>query len=68
MRMIFAGLAAMTLSMIVIPSNIVNVDKSVQMPILYLLSFIFGYSIEGFIRLLNRLNAGIENIAKIKTQ
>jgi hypothetical protein len=60
MRMIFAGLAALTISMLFIPANVFAIDQNAQKPLIYLMSFIFGYSIEGFIRLLNRMNSAIE--------
>ena len=61
MRMIFAGLAALTISMLFIPANVITIDQNAQKPLIYLMSFIFGYSIEGFIRLLNKMNEAIEN-------
>lgn len=61
MRMVFAALAALTISMIFIPANIITLDQNAQKPLIYVISFIFGYSIEGFIRLLNKMNATIEN-------
>ncbi len=56
MRTAFAGLAALTLSMLLVPSNILTVGVDLNRPLVYLLSFIFGYSIEAFVSTLNMLN------------
>ncbi|MEW9920044.1 hypothetical protein AB2B41_10540 [Marimonas sp. MJW-29] len=56
MRTAFAGLAALTLSMLLVPSNILTAGVDLNRPIVYLLSFIFGYSIEAFVSTLNMLN------------
>lgn len=56
MRTAFAGLAALTLSMLLVPSNILTVGADLNRPLVYLLSFIFGYSIEAFVSTLNMLN------------
>ena len=56
MRTAFAGLAALTLSMLLVPSNILTVGVELNRPFIYLLSFIFGYSIEAFVGTLNTLN------------
>ena len=56
MRTAFAGLAALTLSMLLVPSNIFTVGVELNRPFIYLLSFIFGYSIEAFVGTLNTLN------------
>ena len=56
MRTAFAGLAALTLSMLLVPSNILTVGVDLNRPLVYLLSFIFGYSIEAFVSTLNGLN------------
>lgn len=56
MRTIFAGLAALTLSMLLVPSNILTAGVELNRPLIYLLSFIFGYSVEVFINTLNLLN------------
>ena len=56
MRTAFAGLAALTLSMLLVPTNILTVGVDLNRPIIYLLSFIFGYSIEAFVSTLNVLN------------
>lgn len=56
MRTIFAGLAAMTLSMLLVPSNILTAGVELNRPLIYLLSFIFGYSVEVFINTLNMFN------------
>jgi hypothetical protein len=55
-RMIFAGLAALTFSMLLVPSNIIAVGVDLNRPVIYLLCFIFGYSIETFVNTLNLLN------------
>jgi len=57
MRTIFAGLAALTLSMLLVPSNILTAGVELNRPLIYLLSFIFGYSVEVFINTLNLLNS-----------
>ncbi len=59
LRMVFGALAALTFSMIFIPANVISFGLGSQTPIVYLLSFIFGYSVEGFIRILNVFNAYI---------
>ena len=56
MRTIFAGLAAMTLSMLLVPSNILTAGVELNRPLIYLLSFVFGYSVEVFINTLNLFN------------
>ncbi len=56
MRTAFAGLAALTLSMLIVPSNALSTGAEISRPLVYLISFIFGYSIEGFVNLLNNLN------------
>lgn len=56
MRTMFAGLAAMTLSMLLVPSNILTAGVELNRPLIYLLSFVFGYSVEVFINTLNMLN------------
>lgn len=68
-RMIFAGLAALTFSMLLVPSNILAVGVDLNRPLIYLLSFIFGYSIEAFVNTLNLLNTYFaNNIAARKKQ
>ena len=61
MRTAFAGLAALTLSMLIVPSNALSVGADVSRPFVYLISFVFGYSIEGFVNLLNNLNRYLSN-------
>ncbi|MBM7066975.1 hypothetical protein [Actibacterium sp. 188UL27-1] len=56
MRTAFAGLAALTLSMLLVPSNVLTIGVDLNRPLIYLLSFIFGYSIEAFVSTLNLLN------------
>lgn len=56
MRTFFAGLAALTFSMLLVPSNILTVGVDMNRPLIYLLSFVFGYSIEAFVNTLNVLN------------
>ncbi|WP_432817256.1 hypothetical protein [Sulfitobacter sp. JB4-11] len=56
MRTAFAGLAALTLSMLLVPSNVLAIGVDLNRPLVYLLSFIFGYSVEGFVSTLNMLN------------
>lgn len=56
MRTAFAGLAALTLSMLLVPSNILTIGADMNRPLVYLLSFVFGYSIEAFVSTLNTLN------------
>lgn len=55
-RMIFGGLAALTLSMLIVPSNVVTVGTDLNRPLIYLIAFIFGFSIETFVNVLNQLN------------
>jgi hypothetical protein len=57
MRTAFAGLAALTLSMLFIPSNALVLGAQPSQPLIYLFAFIFGYSIEAFVNTLNNLNA-----------
>ncbi len=57
MRTAFAGLAALTLSMLLVPTNIINVGTEMNRPMIYLMSFIFGYSVEAFVSTLNLLNS-----------
>ena len=56
LRTAFAGLAALTLSMLIVPSNTLSIGADISRPLVYLVSFIFGYSIEGFVNMLNNLN------------
>ncbi len=56
LRAAFAGLAALTLSALIVPSNVLAVGTEVTKPFIYLLSFIFGYSLEAFVNTLNALN------------
>ncbi len=56
LRTVFAGLAALTFSMLLIPSNILSMSVDLNRPLIYLLSFIFGYSIEAFVNTLNMIN------------
>lgn len=56
MRTSFAGLAALTLSMLLVPSNILTIGIDLNRPLIYLLAFVFGYSIEAFVSTLNILN------------
>ncbi|MEO1306862.1 MAG: hypothetical protein AAFV38_02755, partial [Pseudomonadota bacterium] len=57
MRTAFAGLAALTLSMLLAPSNVLTIGVDLNRPLIYLLSFIFGYSVEAFVSTLNLLNS-----------
>lgn len=59
LRVAFAGLAALTLSMLLVPSNTLAMGADVNRPFIYLLSFIFGYSIEAFVNTLNGLNRSL---------
>ncbi|KIT15355.1 hypothetical protein [Jannaschia aquimarina] len=59
LRTCFAGLAAMTLSMLLVPSNATGLQGGTGSPIIYLVAFVFGYSIEAFVRTLSRLNASV---------
>ncbi|MEM6312164.1 MAG: hypothetical protein AAF754_19220 [Pseudomonadota bacterium] len=56
LRTVFAGLAALTFSMLLVPSNILTMSVDLNRPLIYLLSFIFGYSIEAFVNTLNMIN------------
>jgi hypothetical protein len=56
LRTSFAGLAALTLSALIVPSNTLAMGTEVTRPFVYMLSFIFGYSIEAFVNTLNSLN------------
>ncbi|MDX8348659.1 hypothetical protein SLH49_11775 [Cognatiyoonia sp. IB215446] len=56
LRTVFAGLAALTFSMLLVPSNILTLTVDLNRPLIYLLSFIFGYSIEAFVNTLNMIN------------
>ena len=70
MRTAFAGLAALTLSMLLIPSNLFSIGTDVNRPLTYLVAFIFGYSIEAFVSTLNVVNtlSVHQSHAKTKTQ
>ena len=68
MRMIFGSLAALTFSMLLIPANVLSIGLEAQTPIVYLLSFIFGYSVDGFVRILNVLNAFIASNTVVKSE
>ena len=46
----------MTLSMLLVPSNILTAGVELNRPLIYLLSFVFGYSVEVFINTLNLFN------------
>jgi len=50
--------AALTLS---IPSNVLSLGGDVSRPFIYLLSFIFGYSIDAFVNTLNGLNVYVSS-------
>lgn len=56
-RTVFAALAALTLSMLLVPSNILTAGVEMNRPLVYLLSFVFGYSVEVFINTLNMINS-----------
>lgn len=56
LRTSFAALAALTLSMLLIPSNALALGAEVSRPLIYLFSFVFGYSVEAFVSTLNNLN------------
>jgi hypothetical protein len=66
MRTIFAGLAALTFSMLLVPSNILSVGVDLNRPLIYLLSFVFGYSIEAFVNTLNVLNTYVSGSIAVK--
>jgi hypothetical protein len=57
LRIVFAAFAAITVSMLLIPSQIVDVGAANNPTIVYLFCFLFGYSINAFIRLLERLES-----------
>lgn len=65
-RTIFAALAALTFSMLLVPANILTVGAEMNRPIIYLLSFIFGYSIEAFISTLNVINTYVTSNMAVK--
>jgi len=56
MRTAFAGLAALTLSMLILPANVLSLPFETTRPAIYLVAFLFGYSIETFVNYLNALN------------
>lgn len=62
-RMIFGSLAALTFSMLLVPSNLFVIGTDLNRPLVYLIAFIFGYSIETFINVLNQLNRYIAETA-----
>jgi hypothetical protein len=68
MRTIFAGLAALTFSMLLVPSNILTVGVDMNRPLIYLLSFVFGYSIEAFVNTLNMLNNYVASNVAVRTR
>jgi hypothetical protein len=61
LRTAFAGLAALTLSMLLIPSDTLTLGVEASRPVIYLVAFIFGYSIEAFVSTLNNLNRAMVN-------
>lgn len=65
-RTIFAGLAALTFSMLLVPANVLSIGAEMNRPIIYLLSFIFGYSIEAFISTLNVINTYVMSNVAVK--
>jgi hypothetical protein len=66
MRTTFAGLAALTFSMLLVPANVLSIGAEMNRPIIYLLSFIFGYSIEAFISTLNVINTYVMSNVAVK--
>lgn len=66
MRTAFAGLGALTLSMLILPANVLILPFETTRPVIYLMSFLFGYSIESFVNLLNALNRWLSS--KISTK
>jgi len=69
MRMIFAGLAALTFSMLLVPSNVLSFGAELNRPVIYLIAFVFGYSIEAFVNTLNTLNSFFSsNLSARKTK
>ena len=59
LRMVFAGLAALTLTMLILPSQVLVAGADANRPLVYLVAFVFGYSIEMFIATLNRVNTAL---------
>ncbi len=59
MRIAFAALAGLTLSLLFVPSQMTGLAATPQRPLVYLIAFVFGYSIEAFVATLNRLNAAV---------
>ncbi len=59
MRIAFAALAGLTLSLLLVPSQMTGLGATPQRPLVYLIAFVFGYSIEAFVATLNRLNTAV---------
>ena len=59
LRTVFAGLAALTLTMLILPSQVLVAGPDASQPLVYLVAFAFGYSIEVFIATLNRVNTAL---------
>lgn len=68
LRIAFAALAAMTLSMLLVPSNSLAVGANPGTTLVYLLAFLFGYSIEVFVNTLRNLNQYMSSSLAPKTR
>lgn len=59
LRVLFASFAAISISMIFIPSSAFSIGQEISPAFMFLVCFIFGYSIESFLKLLRRIDTGI---------
>ena len=59
MRIAFAALAGLTLSMLFLPANVLSLATTANRPLIYLIAFVFGYSVEAFVATLNSMNANL---------
>ena len=59
LRVLFASFAAISISMIFIPSSAFSIGQEISPTFMFLVCFIFGYSIESFLKLLRRIDTGI---------
>jgi hypothetical protein len=64
LRIVFGAFAAMTISMLLVPSNLFSLDAQSSPTLIFLFCFIFGYSFDAFLVALRRLEAFV--IAKMQ--
>lgn len=59
LRVLFAMFIAISVSMIFIPSSAFSVGNEISPTFVFLVCFVFGYSIDSFLRLLRRVDAWV---------